>query len=273
MYRLHFHVLSLPVAAIVCIALASYCAAQTEDAPVPVPCFQLSDYVDPAYQDNLKIFMGGGDISSDAPVMFTVPRTEISLPDAQVKLCIENLEIPSSVGEVPCDSWQKCWLIIGRHTGSDPNPDDVQYCKSSNSYRGTAPCYKCTCSGADVGTGSIPADRTLAGACGLNSQNSWGTQCPDVMNGRYNAATDEYSNSSTIQVNICGGIEDDCNICQDGGYQPGFRVGLQWSNRMDQCFDKNPFTSGASATKIYHVITLALSISTAIASLFGLDYM
>jgi hypothetical protein len=93
------------------------------------------------------------------------------------------------------------------------------------------------------------------------------------MNGRYNAATDDYSNSSTIQVNICGGIEDDCNICQDGGYQPGFRVGLQWSNRMDQCFDKNPFTSGASGTKIYHVITLALSISTAIASLFGLDYM
>ena len=44
--------------------------------------------------------------------------------------------------------------------------------------------------GSDFGTGSVPPDRILSGGCGLSSQNSWGTGCPDVANGRryYNLA-------------------------------------------------------------------------------------
>ena len=265
MYRL----LSLPIATIIFIAHCA--AAQTETSPVPVPCAPLADYVDPRYQDNFGVFMAGGDIESDVPVMLTIPTTQISPPNPQVKLCIEDLPIPTSVGDVPCDEWNKCWLIIGRHTGSKLNPDDVQYCKSSDSYRGTAPCYQCTCSGSDFGTGSVPPDRTLTDACGLSSQNDWGTVCPDVMNGRYNTAIGAYSNSSTIQINICGGIEDDCNICQGGGFQPSFRVGLQWSNQMDQCFANNPFTSDGLAVNSHNALAFMISVSAAFASLFFLD--
>ena len=266
--------LSLPIAAGIVFILSAHCAAaQTEDPPVPVPCAPLADYVDPNYRDNFEMFMAGGDVPSDVPVMFTVPRAAISPPNPQVKLCIEDLPIPASVGGVSCEApdCQNCWLIIGRHTGSNLNPDDVQYCKSSDSYRGTAPCYQCTCSGSDFGTGSVPPDRTLTDACGLNSQNNWGTTCPDVMNGRYNVTIGGYSNSSTIQINICGGIEDDCSICQGGGYQPSFRVGLQWSNRMDQCFANNPFTSDGLTVNSHNVLAFMISVSAAFASFFVLD--
>ena len=255
------------------ICLIAHClvpvAAQADDAPAPVPCAPLADYVDPKYQENFDIFMAGGDVPPDLPVFLTVPRTEISRPNPRVKLCIEDLPIPTSIGDVPCDEWQKCWLMIGRHTGSNLNLEDVQYCKSSNAYRGTAPCYACTCSGSDFGTGSVPPDRGLTDGCGLSSQKYWGTSCPDVMNRRssYNATVGAqmYSNYSTVQIKICGGIADDCDICRGGGYQPEFRVGLQWSNRMEQCFENNPFASGGSVAMLRHA--LALSAIAAIVSL------
>mmetsp|Transcript_16781 Transcript_16781/g.48196 ORF Transcript_16781/g.48196 Transcript_16781/m.48196 type:complete len:267 (+) Transcript_16781:59-859(+) len=260
--------LSMLFLAICLIAVCSVpVAAQTEDSPVPVPCAPLADYVDPKYQENLEIFMLGGDVSPDLPVFFKVPRTEISRPNPQVKLCIQDLPIPTSVGEVPCDDWNRCWLNIGRHTGSNLNPDDVQYCKSSDAYRGTAPCYACTCSGSNFGMGSAPPDRSLTDGCGLSSQKFWGTGCDDVMNARYNADASDYSNYSTVQINICGGIEDNCNICRGGGFQPGFRVGLQWSNRMEQCFENYPFASSGSVPTLRHVLTFS-AVAAIVSMLF-----
>ena len=239
--------------------------AQADDAPASVPCAPLADYVDPKYQESFDIFMAGGDVPPNLPVFLTVPR----ISRFPTKLCIEDLPIPTSIGDVPCDDWQKCWLIMGTHTGSNLSPNDVRYCKSSNPYRGTAPCYACTCTGSDFGTGSVPPDRILSGGCGLSSQNSWGTSCPDVGNGRryYNVTTgaEEYSNYSTVQINICGGNADYCDICRGGGYLPEFRVGLQWSNRMEQCFENNPFASGGSVAMLRHA--LALSVIAAIVSL------
>ena len=194
----------------------------------------------------------------DLPVFLTVPRTEISRPNPRVKLCIEDLPIPTSIGDVPCDEWQKCWLMIGRHAGSNLNPEDIQYCKSRNAYRGTAPCYACTCSGSDFGTGSVSPDRGLTGGCGLSSQKNWGTSCPDVMNRRY-------SYNATAGAQMYSNFADDCDICRGGGYQPEFRVGLQWSNRMEQCFENNPFASGGSVAMLRHA--LALSAIAAIVSL------
>jgi hypothetical protein len=68
-----------------------------------------------------------------------------------------------------------------------------------------------------------------------------------------------------VQITICGGIVDGCDICRGGGYQPEFRVGLQWSNRMEQCFENNPFASSGSVTMLRHA--LASSAIAAIVSL------
>lgn len=224
--------------------------ASSQSEPSPVPCIPLSAFIEPGSQDNLDIFIGGGEVPGDVPVFFDIPRTEISASSPQVKLCIEDVPIPTSVGGRECDGVDTCWLVIGRHTGANPTSEDVRYCKSSDPYRGTTPCYACTCSGATFGSGSVPDDRTLSYGCGLSAQNSWGTSCPDVYNGRlnlthpYDGTNPSYSNYSTVQINICGGIEDNCNVCRGGGYQPGFRVGLQWANNAEQCFADSPFSGG-----------------------------
>jgi len=219
-----------------------------------VPCRSLADYVDPKYQNNLDVFLQGGDVTGDLSVLFDVPRMPIPAGgNNAVKLCMEDIPIPTSIGGTTCDGWNKCWLIIGRRSGTDLNTDDTKYCENSDdSYRGTSPCYDCTCSGSDFGSGSVDNSQTLINGCGLSAQNIWGKSCPDVYNGRlvypYTGTSPEsYSNHSSIQINICNG-KDDCQICNGGGYQPQFRVGLQWSNSAEQCYNDQPFTtSGVSS--------------------------
>eukprot|EP00562_Extubocellulus_spinifer_P002529 CAMPEP_0178482032 /NCGR_PEP_ID=MMETSP0696-20121128/6519_1 /TAXON_ID=265572 /ORGANISM="Extubocellulus spinifer, Strain CCMP396" /LENGTH=256 /DNA_ID=CAMNT_0020109525 /DNA_START=169 /DNA_END=936 /DNA_ORIENTATION=- len=236
-------------------------ASQSAIATTPVPCAPLIDYVEPMYQNNLDIFLGGGEISDDVPVFFDIPRMEIPAISPQIKLCIEDLPIPTSVGESECNDWNKCWLVIGRHTGPNAKSEDTKNCASSDDYRGTSPCYACTCSGSYFGSGSVPSDEPLISGCGLSSQQAWGVSCPDVNNGRM-TSMNTYSNFSTVQINICDGSGDVCEICQGGGYQPQFRVGLQWISESEQCFDEPPFTNNGYSTKQVMLMQAVLMLAT-----------
>ena len=69
---------------------------------LPVPCNPLSNYIEPNLKDNPDIFLGDGDVANNVPVLFSIPRIQISAANPQVKLCIENLTIPTSVGESGC---------------------------------------------------------------------------------------------------------------------------------------------------------------------------
>eukprot|EP00584_Thalassiosira_punctigera_P007942 CAMPEP_0172537028 /NCGR_PEP_ID=MMETSP1067-20121228/8726_1 /TAXON_ID=265564 ORGANISM="Thalassiosira punctigera, Strain Tpunct2005C2" /NCGR_SAMPLE_ID=MMETSP1067 /ASSEMBLY_ACC=CAM_ASM_000444 /LENGTH=283 /DNA_ID=CAMNT_0013322251 /DNA_START=93 /DNA_END=943 /DNA_ORIENTATION=- len=250
--------MSHPVLFIGALAI-SILSAQQAHAASSTPCTPLKNYVDPQSETNLDTFQDGGDIDSDVVVYFNIPGMQISSGYPQVKLCIEDLPIPSSVGGTQCDGgdalgWNNCWLIIATHTGSNLSPEDTQNCQSEDEYRGTAPCYECTCMGSYFGGGSVPdgsyVSDTLKDSCGLSSQHHWGVSCPDVMNGRRIPPFDgvNLSNYSTVQINICDEATDGCSICQ-GGYQPAFEVGLQWVNDVGQCHGEPkkgaPFTSAA----------------------------
>jgi len=233
-------------------------------APSPsVPCTPLTSYLAPDSEDELERFLGGGDVPNDVPVFFDIPRMEISFASPQIKFCIGDIPIPKSVGGTACNEWNKCWLVIGTHTEKNLNPDDIEYCESSDKYRGTAPCYECVCSGAELSTGSVADNVTVTDACGLSSQDRWGAVCPDVQNGRmvfpYDGSyPDSYSNYTTVQINICGGISDLCSICRSGGHHPQFQVGLQWTKVAEQCFEEPPFNAGYASTMIWSIKALSV---------------
>ena len=75
--------------------------AASQTSP-PVPCAPLIDYLEPHSRRNLDIFLGGGAIPDDGPIFFDIPSLQLLLPafpiSPQVKLCIENITIPTSVG-------------------------------------------------------------------------------------------------------------------------------------------------------------------------------
>ena len=75
--------------------------AASQTSP-PVPCASLIDYLEPHSRRNLDIFLGGGAIPDDGPIFFDIPTSSLQLPafpiSPQVKLCIENITIPTSVG-------------------------------------------------------------------------------------------------------------------------------------------------------------------------------
>ena len=76
-------------------------AASQTSSPA-VPCAPLIDYIEPDSRRNLDIFLGGGAIPDDGPIFFDIPSLQLLLPafpiSPQVKLCIENITIPTSVG-------------------------------------------------------------------------------------------------------------------------------------------------------------------------------
>ena len=71
--------------------------AASQTSP-PVPCAPLIDYIEPHSRRNLDIYLGGGAILDDVPIFFDLPSLQISAISPQVKLCIENITIPTSVG-------------------------------------------------------------------------------------------------------------------------------------------------------------------------------
>ena len=73
-------------------------AAASQTPSPSVPCVPLIDYIEPDSQRNLEIFLGGGAISDDVPIFFDLPSLQISAISPQVKLCIENITMPTSVG-------------------------------------------------------------------------------------------------------------------------------------------------------------------------------
>lgn len=259
------------LAPIVILAAPFLTLADSQPKPT-VSCTTLIDHVDPESQKNLDVFLGGGHITSDVPVYFQIPRWPV-LAGEQVKFCIEDIPIPISVGDSACDDWNKCWLIIGSKAGTKPDPDDVKYCENSNdSYRGTTPCYECTCKGSYFGSGFVESNRTLTSGCGLSAQEKWGVSCPDVHNGRmvlpHTGDVGSYSNFSTAQINICSGVADDCSVCNHGGYHPQFQVGLQWASNVNQCFYEPPFTSAGIAFKTTRKF-LALATLGVTPTIFG----
>ena len=77
-------------------------AAASQTPSPSVPCAPLIDYIEPHSRRNLDIFLGGGAIPDDGPIFFDIPTSSLQLPafpiSPQVKLCIENITIPTSVG-------------------------------------------------------------------------------------------------------------------------------------------------------------------------------
>jgi hypothetical protein len=224
-------------------------------------------------------FRMDGDIDSVSVVYFNIPRIQVSPPNPQVQLCIEDLPIPSSVGGRQCgggeaQGWNNCWLVVATHVGSNLNPEDTQHCESEDENRGTAPCYECLCKGSYFGAGSVPdgsyVSDTLIDSCGPSSPHRWGVGCDDVQNARGIQSFDRVSlsNHSTVQINICSETTDGCSVCQGGGYHPAFDVGLQWVNNVEQCSSQPkygaPFSSGHLQNRISFSSVAILWISVAV---------
>ena len=76
--------------------------AASQTSSLSVPCVPLIDYIEPHSRRNLDIYLGGGAIPDDGPIFFDIPTSSLQLPafpiSPQVKLCIENITIPTSVG-------------------------------------------------------------------------------------------------------------------------------------------------------------------------------
>ena len=73
--------------------------AASQTSP-PVPCAPLIDYIEPHSRRNLDIYLAGGVIPDDGPIFFDIPSLQLpAFPiSPQVKLCIENITMPTSVG-------------------------------------------------------------------------------------------------------------------------------------------------------------------------------
>ena len=75
-------------------------AASQQMSSLSVPCAPLIDYLEPDSRRNLDIYLAGGVIPDDGPIFFDIPSLQLpAFPiSPQVKLCIENITMPTSVG-------------------------------------------------------------------------------------------------------------------------------------------------------------------------------
>lgn len=236
-----------------------------------VECTSLANYLNADSRDEFKIFMGGGVVPAHAPVFFDIPRMSIlDTPGMQVKLCLEDIPIPESVGANNCSEWNSCWLVVGKQAGADLDPEDVKSCESRYEKSQTTSCYQCVCSGYEFSYGrSEQGNSTLDYACGIDHKpGSWSAVCPNVPNTQFPFA-DNHSYSETqpshamVQINVCGQIAGEysysCQTCTDG-YHPQFQVGLQWITTSEQCFDDLPFSDGAGLHLAWFVKVLSFVI-------------
>ena len=116
--------------------------------------------------------------------------------------------------------------------------------------------------GSEFGSGSVDNDVTLSDRC-VNRKpiyDTWGASCPAVetVNGRYD------NNYSTVQVNLCPEfkgtfVDDNCDVCSRGGQHPQVKIGLQWINKAEQCYNDPPFTSAGSMMRIANLTTMVVA--------------
>jgi hypothetical protein len=183
-------------------------------------CIDLAPYS--SNPDYLDVLNGGGRVPDYAPAFFDIPAEFVT---GELVYCLENITIPSFVGQNECTDSQKCWLAVGLHAAEhDNDPSATESCISSEG--DTSGCYDCSCIGSSMGSGSMEKV-VLSGSCGLRTDSRWGVTCGDVTNGRYNWVGDERvpSNFSHVQVSICPEPQSYCSLCQ-GGLHPSFRVRL-----------------------------------------------
>ena len=113
--------------------------------------------------------------------------------------------------------------------------------------------------GSEFGSGSVDNDVTLSDRC-VNRKpiyDTWGASCPAVetVNGRYD------NNYSTVQVNLCPEFHDNwrnCDVCSRGGQHPQVKIGLQWINKAEQCYNDPPFSAG-SMMRIANLTTMVVA--------------
>ena len=178
-------------------------------------CPDLAPYVEESSQTALEVFrVGGQQVAVPDPVFFLIPETL-----APYSLCL-NLTVPEAIGDVTCDNWSKCWMVVGIHAdSSDATKQD----------------YNCACHGTTFNPDTFLPPST--DACGLANINNWGVTCPDVVNGRgvHNLNITE----GVVSILTCPPLADSCNICGlNAGPQKQFRVGMQWiTNVEEQCFN------------------------------------
>ena len=115
--------------------------------------------------------------------------------------------------------------------------------------------------GSEFGSGSVDNDVTLSDRC-VNRKpiyDTWGASCPAVetVNRRYD------TNSSIVQVNLCPEfkgtfVDDNCDVCSRGGQHPQVKIGLQWINKAEQCYNDPPFSAG-SMMRIANLTTMVVA--------------
>jgi len=237
-------------------------------------CVDLSSFVSSdTDRANLDNFVAGGDIVQDSPVFFDIPRWDMSSSLPQI-LCLENIPIPHSVRGVFClgsanaddtasaEYWGNCWLAVGTHAAAD---DKTEACSDQGESGDLGSCFDCVCTGTDFGTGQ--PNRTVINSCGIGHGDKWSVSCPDVQNGRGFKSIGGPSNVSSVQISICPESSNNCDdVCNIGGSQAPFRVGLQWvTDVTEQCF-RSPF-SGAVSRVSNWVATVTGSVCVVVALL------
>jgi hypothetical protein len=231
-------------------------------------CIDLAPYA--SNPDYLNVLTVGGRVPVYAPAFFDIPAEFIT---GEVIYCLENITIPSFVGENECTDSQKCWLAVGLH--ATENGNDRSATESCvNSEGDTSGCYDCSCKSLSMGSGSPTEKAVSSGGCGLQTDSRWGVTCGDVTNGRYNWVGDEMvaSNFSHVQVSICPENQSHCSLCQ-GGLHPSFRVAIQWIMDLEEQCVNDPFgfyscSQGLQITSLIGVIAGSVFLFGALLSFY-----
>jgi len=197
-------------------------------------CADLSVYAED--MDKLEQFVAGGAQPTDNAVFFTVPSQ-----GTPYDYCLQDIPVPTAIGDVRCDDLQKCFVVVGKHAANGAKVSD----------------YQCTCQGSAFDNLTQPP---YVDACGISNVDMWSVHCPDLYNRRrfFDTNSSTEMGSVTLSVSSCvSATGSGCAYC-NGGTQPAVKVGLQWiTDSIEQCLE-DPFSSGST------VFLTASSIATAV---------
>ena len=226
-----------------------------------IQCTPLEDIaVEAAQREALDVFISGGDLVDNNPVILVVPRST-----APFTICLDNIKIPDSVSGMPCNAMvSNCYLLLGIRAVDD---DRTSECADDANI---APCYNCVCQGVDFGSG-VNSDY-ISDACGIEDAQKWATTCPNSNNNRGN------STLASAQFSVCGGAPSDaaCNVCPGESQAPfqvrmsGFyvllccddraknrhpfsiqQIALQWIANVEKPCASTPFLSGGAVRNAF----------------------
>jgi len=229
-------------------AIAAVAAAEDFVGDVPVQAKDTDGCIDPTpyaiNPENLSILKGGGNVPDDVAVYFDFPPTISThvIGDSGPKIfCLEDIQIPKSVGGKDCVDHDACQMAVGIRV----SPGDDQ--KGGGAL--LSDDYGCICTGFSVHPDD-PFDDTYTSGCGLADEERWGVTCSGdtaMTEQRYyydSNGTRVVSNSSTAYISLCPPNNDLCGVCGSGRGRremPRFLAGVQWvSNVKNGCFD-DPF--------------------------------